>query len=72
MPNKIELESDQGFSLRALVDCGEANKFVCRPSLEDRRHKFDELVVPPMRMKVLFATGESINVTTLAEDFTTR
>ena len=68
----LNLEVTKDFSIRALVDCGQSNNFVCRQSLEDRRLKFVERVTPPTRLTVRLATGALISVMKRVVGFTTR
>ena len=56
----LNLEVKKGLSLRALVEFGVSNNFVCRQSLEDCRLKFVEHVTSPTRLTVRLATGASI------------
>ena len=65
----LNLEVTKGLSLRALVVCGASDNFVRRQSLEDRRLKFVERVIPPTRLKVRLATGASIAVMKLVVGF---
>ena len=58
----LELKVINDLSLRALVDCGESNNFVCRQSIEGRGLKFVERDIPPTRMTVCLATCASITV----------
>ena len=58
----LNLEVTKDLSLRALVDCGASNNFVCRQLLEDRRLRFVERVSLPTRLMVRLVTDASIAV----------